>query len=285
MNHLKNLYRGAYPNVADLCLVMGIFLLSQAFAGAVMGLTLGTDPDALGLSIFISYASSFLITIIFALAQKHRRTGRKGPLLRMSFNAAGPLVSLWGFVMIMALGVVIEPLLEAFPDRYFDMLERLMGAGVWMMGTSIILAPIMEEILFRGIIQESLTTKYGPAAAILVTSVIFGLIHVNPPQAINAFFISIILGYVYLLTRSILPVMLVHALNNGVAYFQYVVTGGETMSLREMIDNPAIYETVYYVSVVICLIAAFTITMRLSRKRRKDLPADKVDESGNNTSN
>lgn len=76
-----------------------------------------------------------------------------------------------------------------------------------------ILPAIFEELLFRkGII--TLTKKYGALFSIILSAVIFGLIHGNIIQAIFAFFTGLVLGYVYIKTNSIGVCMLIHFINN-----------------------------------------------------------------------
>ena len=77
----------------------------------------------------------------------------------------------------------------------------------------VILAPIFEELIFRGMILNTLT-KYNKMFAIIVTSLLFGLLHLNITQAIPAFFMSLVLCYMYVQTDSILVTILAHAGNN-----------------------------------------------------------------------
>ena len=69
----------------------------------------------------------------------------------------------------------------------------------------VILAPIFEELIFRGMILN------------IVTSLLFGLLHLNITQAIPAFFMSLVLCYMYVQTDSILVTILAHAGNNFLA--------------------------------------------------------------------
>lgn len=80
----------------------------------------------------------------------------------------------------------------------------------------VILAPIFEELIFRGMILNTLT-KYNKMFAIIVTSLLFGLLHLNITQAIPAFFMSLVLCYMYVQTDSILVTILAHAGNNLLA--------------------------------------------------------------------
>lgn len=80
----------------------------------------------------------------------------------------------------------------------------------------VVLAPIFEELIFRGMILQTLS-KYNKMFAIIVTSLLFGLLHLNITQAIPAFFMGLVLCYMYLKSDSILVTMLAHAGNNFLA--------------------------------------------------------------------
>ena len=85
----------------------------------------------------------------------------------------------------------------------------------------------MEETLFRGLIQGSINERDGAAKAILLSALLFGVFHMIPQQAINAFLVGIILGYIYFRTKSLLTVIILHALNNGISYLMLEVLGPE----------------------------------------------------------
>lgn len=86
-----------------------------------------------------------------------------------------------------------------------------------------IIAPLFEEIIFRGIILEGLLKRYNVLISLLFSSLIFGIAHLNILQGINAFFISLIIGFIYVKTKSILLCILAHSINNGIIFFYTVI--------------------------------------------------------------
>ncbi|GFZ34210.1 hypothetical protein CSC2_47360 [Clostridium zeae] len=84
--------------------------------------------------------------------------------------------------------------------------------------TAIIIAPIQEEFVNRGIILNGLAKKYSSKVALIVSSLIFAAMHMNIPQGINAFLLGLILGYIYLKTKSIFLSMMCHSINNMLAF-------------------------------------------------------------------
>jgi len=83
--------------------------------------------------------------------------------------------------------------------------------------TIAVIGPICEEIIFRGVILEGMLKKYDVNKAILFSALIFGLIHLQPLQVISAFFIGLILGWIYVKTQSLWVCIGIHVVNNFVA--------------------------------------------------------------------
>lgn len=81
-----------------------------------------------------------------------------------------------------------------------------------------VLAPLLEEVLFRGAIQGLLMRLFGrPWPAIIVAALIFGVFHMNPVQIVYATLLGIIFGWIYYRTGSLLSVIVGHVLNNSFA--------------------------------------------------------------------
>ena len=84
-----------------------------------------------------------------------------------------------------------------------------------------IIAPIFEEVLYRGILLKGLINKYNSKRAIVYSALIFGIAHLNIPQGINAFLLGLILGTVFYYTRSIYLCIIMHFVNNLLVNFVY----------------------------------------------------------------
>lgn len=78
----------------------------------------------------------------------------------------------------------------------------------------VIAAPVLEELIFRGIMLDGLLKKYSPFTAILVSSFFFALIHLNPWQFVTAMIVGMVIGWVYYHTRSLSLAILMHMVNN-----------------------------------------------------------------------
>lgn len=90
-------------------------------------------------------------------------------------------------------------------------------AGVIVLGiVAIIIAPITEELLFRGYVHSTLRSYYGPMITILLTSVVFALTHFEFEVMIPLFILGFILSTLREHTGSIYPGIAFHMLNNSV---------------------------------------------------------------------
>ncbi len=263
-----------YPTWGDVAGMIGIIVVAMILAG-ILDAVLMLSGMQQGPATALSYAVQMALPIIFIAAQIRAR-GSQRPVLRFFAGRVNPFLLLWGLVLIGAVGVVIDPLLSFFPSGFMDMLSDGIGRGGWAVLMTVLLAPIMEETLFRGLILGSIRARRGAVAAIFVSAAIFGLIHIIPQQVVNAFFVGIILGYIYYKTESLATVIILHALNNAVAYLQMELLGEEyaTMTLRQMIPSDALYYIIYGVSLALTVVGAVSIVRSLSRDRLVEAETD-----------
>ena len=103
-------------------------------------------------------------------------------------------------------------------EMFTEIMKQMTGGPVWASFLVVaIFAPIFEEWLCRGMVLRGLLTKMKPVWAIVISALFFAVIHANPWQALNAFLIGLVMGYVYYKTGSLLLTMVIHFINNGTA--------------------------------------------------------------------
>jgi membrane protease YdiL (CAAX protease family) len=83
----------------------------------------------------------------------------------------------------------------------------------------VIIAPIAEEILFRGYLFSKLRTYIPLWVAIIITSALFGAVHGQWNVAIDTFALSVIMCLAVVWTKSLWPAILIHMLKNGIAFY------------------------------------------------------------------
>ena len=112
----------------------------------------------------------------------------------------------------------LNGLLPEAPEWFEKAMEQIMDAPVWITLISVsVFAPLFEEWLCRGLILRGLLQKTSPAAAIVVSAAFFAVLHMNPWQALPAFLLGLLFGYVYYRTGSLKLTMLMHCANNTLA--------------------------------------------------------------------
>lgn len=262
-------FRVAYPSWGDLLTLLGVFIVATVLGSLLTGILQKMGSVSVGFGSFLGYVIQFSLVIIFGLFQRKIRSPQGTRLLKFGLAKLDFVIILWGTIMVLATGVVIEPLLNLFPETYLDRLGNIMAAGGWMMFTSIVIAPIMEEILFRGILQDALMRKYGVFVGILIASAVFGIVHIIPQQVVNAFMIGIVLGYIYYRTGALLPVILIHCINNAISYFTWMLNGETLLSTREQMGNDTLYFTVYGIACVLFVIGFVSIAIRISKEEKR----------------
>lgn len=75
-------------------------------------------------------------------------------------------------------------------------------------------APIAEEMLFRGVILDGLLTNYSIKKSIIISSLLFGIFHFNVVQGVNAFFGGLLIGFMYIYTKSLIWSIITHTMIN-----------------------------------------------------------------------
>lgn len=124
-------------------------------------------------------------------------------------------------VICLATIVIVEYIQSLMPwlPNIMEHTFNILQSG-WLGILSIsIFGPIIEELVFRGAIVRALLKKYNPTKAIIISALIFGVIHINPVQVITATLIGLLLGWIYYKTASLIPCILIHILNNSLATY------------------------------------------------------------------
>lgn len=120
------------------------------------------------------------------------------------------------------------------PSKEFIQTMTLMMGNPLGVLSVVVLAPVVEELVFRGAIQGHLLKKWkNPTHAILVSSLVFGLVHGNLEQSPFAFILGLALGWIYYRTGSLLPGMLMHFVNNGLTTVSYYLSDNPFASMQE----------------------------------------------------
>ena len=151
-----------------------------------------------------------------------------------SFGEVSGKTILLSIVLIVASMMFVNLCCEFLnlPD-YTQATSYAMSRNVFGVLSITIMAPLVEELLFRGAIQGHLM-RIGvkPLYAILTSSAIFGVIHMNPAQILFAFAIGLIFGWLYFRTGSLVPGIVGHFINNTLATIQMAMMSQEEINIK-----------------------------------------------------
>lgn len=203
----------------DAVILLLVFLGGQLVLGLVVGFVVAAGGRTISslLLACIEAASLALIVPVLRKRLRHRLTD----YLRDSPVAGGA----WAAVVICCGGLILALTpLEAVINRLIPLTDfwrsafsQILRPGDFAGGLVLaaIAAPAVEEILFRGIILRGFAANYGAGRGILYSSLLFGVVHMNPWQFVPAVVLGIFLGALYLRTRTVVPPLVAHALYNG----------------------------------------------------------------------
>jgi uncharacterized protein len=135
--------------------------------------------------------------------------------------------------LFLASGLVDDGVRAAFPmsDRLRQLFDELFGGGAMSFVAIAVVAPFVEEVLFRGIILRGLLARMSALKAVVLSSVLFGAMHANIYQFVDAGTFALLLGWLYVRFRSTLPCILLHALANALAMLSWALGGQDVEAL------------------------------------------------------
>jgi uncharacterized protein len=104
-------------------------------------------------------------------------------------------------------------------ESYEQLISSIIGQSpTWLILLTIgIVAPIAEELLFRGLVFHMFNRHLNVKVALIIQALLFGAFHMNLVQGLYASVLGIVLGIAYLLTGSLWIPILMHIVNNSVA--------------------------------------------------------------------
>lgn len=154
----------------------------------------------------------------------------------------------------------LNALTEILPlqDNHAGMFLAMGKTGVWGFLAIVIFAPLCEEFTFRGAIEGTLLKATSPWKAILLSALIFGVIHLNPIQIPFAFASGVLFGWLYYKTRSIIPGLLAHFINNMAGFITLVTAGDTPQTMESLLGKPLAYtlmalSAIFFVILVVVL--------------------------------
>jgi len=210
-----------FPSALQAVLLVAVLTLLEN----IVALGLRDAQPALGITSAQRWVLTELLVngVVFATVMQYR-----GLTYRALFHPAGnsmrataATVVPWVLLLVPALVITISMLVtlvtQAFPlsDRNREMFETMASNDFATLLMACVVAPVVEEMLFRGVILRGFLQRYDRNVAIWASSVLFGLAHLNIYQFVAALFMGAVCGWLYARARSLVPCIALHMAYNS----------------------------------------------------------------------
>lgn len=209
----------------------------------------------------VTLAVSVLTTCVVALGLTAWRYGKE---MKRAMAFRWPHPTHLGLVVLLALpAMLVASELGTWSQRFlpqftgaqdvYTALSRWPWLAVILVGA--LLPGFGEELFCRGLIGRGLVARYGVVRGIALTSALFGIMHLDPPQAVATAIIAIPFHVAYLCGRSIVLPILAHTLNNALAFTIMRLPTDSRWRLVLGADDMALVPPLVFVSALLSLAA------------------------------
>ena len=262
------------PNIREMFILL-IMLLAGALIGNAVIAAITCIPGGKELTgeytLLLSYPIMFIPAMLYAATRsKFNRdfdVTERVPLDGNNFGKPGlAVLMLMCVIVTVAAGFITDPLSMLLPEtpEWFDRLneQMLTGTPLWATLLSVsVFAPLFEEWLCRGLVLRGLLQRMKPGWAMVISSLFFAVIHLNPWQALPAFVIGMLFAYVYYRTGSLKLTMLMHCTNNTLAALL-----GQNETFRNMESYSELLGTGQYVALIAASLFIVIVFLDILRK-------------------
>ena len=226
-----------YKNIICIVLFIMAAYLCQVAAAlipvCISALTKRSYDMPGGMSLFITYMLYVLIFGVYGIKTGIINVGffsdekHTGPDPRVPHPNAARQVRDYFYIILT--GISLQYLVAAIlscislyvPEllaEYNTMVEASFSSGIWAILSTALIAPLGEELLFRGLILHHTRQITGPIIAVIINGILFGLYHMNLVQLCYAIPIGILLAAIVTVSHSIYPALILHMAVNITAY-------------------------------------------------------------------
>lgn len=199
------------------------------------------------------YTVPFVLVILYGWLRKNGGEA-KAPVFQI--RAEKPVVYPVLLILALSLTILTEPLtnLIPMPEFFVKIFEQALSHDFPTLLLIVIIAPVMEELFFRGIILDGLLENYSPQKSILWSSLLFGLAHLNPWQFIPALILGLLIGWVYWKTKSLLNCMFIHFSVNLSGTILFVTMNDATATMQQAVNNTFLYLLLLVFSLIVFIL-------------------------------
>lgn len=253
-----------YPKISQAILLISLTFVISIFASVVLGIIFIEDiysPSVSIWSLIISSACT-LLTALFGIYRS--KTPLKSYFNLPYGDKRNIFYSFILFIGVYLLLLIIGDLLERIVPMPQELTETYIHGFYSIPGiiSMVVLAPLFEETLFRGVILRGFLKNYGVLKSIIITSALFGLLHFNFAQTITTAIAGMVLAWIFVKTGSLWVSIFFHALNNSFSVVIY------HLSIRYQIINEIDGLWFLLPGIVLTALGVFLLTRKPDRLER-----------------
>ncbi len=250
-----------------ICLIF--FVLQQLFATAAMVFTMAWtgSKDMAAVQTTPQFAWAFAVAylllyplVVFIVNFLMSNNGQN--FLHGAWQRPRPLAVALSIATLIAIVFWLGPFVERMdlPDLIESQLGAMLKNPVCIL-LLCVLGPVVEEICFRrGVMEALYASERWRHSAIFISALLFGLIHMNPPQMIAGFILGLFLGWLYERTRSLWLPVVCHVANNTFSVISSMAFGQDANSADLFPTTTALA-----VGIGVAMILTFYFWRRLAR--------------------
>ncbi|MGE4587903.1 MAG: lysostaphin resistance A-like protein [Mangrovibacterium sp.] len=210
-----------YPTILGAVHLVVLYLFIQTvvdFPLAVWDYYRGTDYLANPVKNILLQLGSIFFILYYGYRQANTRLKELFPLKRVNLLLLLPVTMFLAaaHIFLDEINREVEQLLPP-PLWFLELFSRIFENDLGLTGTFlkvVIVAPVVEESIFRGILMHGFMRNYSKSTSIVVSALLFALFHLNPWQFPATFLLGMLLGWLMVIGRN-LPVCIAgHAINN-----------------------------------------------------------------------
>lgn len=182
----------------------------------VLSILTGSSTFSNQMSSIVSLISCIVASILSIIwADRKLKMVKIGSLNLLPTTSFCQSISIFLICLMGVLSITIFDDMGLFPNIVEETIDKTEN-DMWGVLHLTVAAPFFEEILHRGVILGYvLSQKKAPAIAIIISALLFGIMHMNPAQILSATLAGIILGMTYWKTNSLFLPIVIHVLNNS----------------------------------------------------------------------
>ncbi len=185
-----------------------------------------SDRDFVYVSGFLtqSVMGAVLISLMLARGFKLRDLGYRAAPVPSMLGSVGKAFGLIILFYIIYASILTSLGLTPPGDTVYTFLlsQRSLVFVALNLFLAAVLAPVLEETVFRGLIYQSLRSKLGPWPSALLSAALFSALHLDIWGFATRMFLGVVMAYLYEKYRSVYPSMVLHSVNNGFIFLIFL---------------------------------------------------------------